>query len=264
MDRSIVLNYYSLGASYILVVIILILLKLKGIKREKLLLISSLRMSLQLVAVGFILEYFFGLNNPILNICIYIFMLLFSSYTIIKNSGAKITLRGFNLIFVAMLLGSSITLFIIFFIIISPDPILDARYFIPITGMLLGNSMTGVTLAVRTLHQKSKDNKDQIFTSLCLGASKKDSIKFLDKEIFDMSFVPTLNSMLGMGIVFLPGMMTGQIISGESPLNAIIYQIVIMFGIVGSVTLSIVSITFGSEKLIFDKSGKFIFLDSLS
>lgn len=258
MDNSIVLNYYSLAGSYILVIFVLIILKMKGIKREKLLLVASIRMSLQLIAAGYLLEYFLELNNPYINIGIYLLMLIFSGYTVGKNSGMKLNFKGYSLIGGAIFLGSSISLFVLLFMIIAPTPLLDARYFIPITGMLLGNSMTGVTLAVKSLKEKSKDNKDLIFSSLCLGATPKEAIRFLDREIFDISFVPTLNSMIGMGIVFLPGMMTGQILSGESPENAILYQVIIMFGIMTSVTLAIMSITFRSDKLIFDDRGNLL------
>ncbi|MBN1967879.1 MAG: iron export ABC transporter permease subunit FetB [Candidatus Delongbacteria bacterium] len=253
MSDSIHLDYYALGISYLFVAIVLIVLKAKKINREKLLFISSLRMTLQLIIAGYVLEYILTTNNPLVTVLVYLVMVSFAVYTVKQRAGKFLSKSGLYVVIIAIFTGSSLSLFILLFLVIKPDPYLEARYVIPITGMLVGNSMTGITLAVKSIFDKAKDNKSLIINSLCLGAKPKDSISFINKEVFDISILPTLNSMISMGIVSLPGMMTGQILSGESPTNAIIYQIIIMLGILSSVTIGVMIITFRSDKLVFDQ-----------
>jgi len=100
--------------------------------------------------------------------------------------------------------------------------------------------MTGVSLGVNNLVSGFEANKAQIEGALMLGATPKQAAKKVVNQAFDAAMLPTINSMVGMGIIFLPGMMTGQILSGTSPIVAVEYQIAIMLGIVGSVSLSVI------------------------
>ena len=113
------------------------------------------------------------------------------------------------------------------------------KYFIPISGMLIGNSMTGISLGAQGLITGVNDNKERIENSLMLGATPEEATKDIQNRSFYNAVLPTINSMIGMGIIFLPGMMTGQILAGSAPLTAIKYQIAIMMGILGSVTLTV-------------------------
>lgn len=106
--------------------------------------------------------------------------------------------------------------------------------------MIIGNSMTGIALGVNSLHAGMHDQKSKVEAALMLGATPKMASRDIVNQAFDAAMLPTINSMVTMGIVFLPGMMTGQILSGISPLVAVEYQIAIMLGIVGSVSLSVI------------------------
>lgn len=105
--------------------------------------------------------------------------------------------------------------------------------------MLIGNSMTAVNLALITMIEDTKSQKEKIEAALMLGATPNDSMKKIIELSFDTAFLPTLNSMKNMGIISLPGMMTGQILSGVSPLIAIKYQIAIMIAILASVCICV-------------------------
>ncbi|MBN1775221.1 MAG: ABC transporter permease, partial [Clostridiales bacterium] len=125
-------------------------------------------------------------------------------------------------------------------VVVRISPWYDPQYFIPIAGMIVGNSMTGISLGVKSLTEGMTVRKETVEEALILGATPQAASADIINSTFDAAIMPTINSMLGMGIVFLPGMMTGQILSGTLPTTAIAYQIAIMFGIFGSVSLSVI------------------------
>ena len=123
--------------------------------------------------------------------------------------------------------------------------------------MLVGNSMTGITLGVNRLVDGMSTQKHLVEGALMLGATPKMAAKHIVDDAFDSAILPTINSMLGMGIVFLPGMMTGQILSGASPVDAISYQIAIMLGILGSVSLTVILFVQLGCKTFFNEQKQF-------
>jgi putative ABC transport system permease protein len=139
-----------------------------------------------------------------------------------------------------MAAGTMASLLYFILVVIRLVPWFEPRYFIPIAGMIIGNSMTGISLGVSRLVDGMQTQKQLVEAALMLGATPKTAAKPIVNSAFDSAIIPTVNSMVGMGIVFLPGMMTGQILSGVSPVTAIEYQIAIMLGIVGSVALTVI------------------------
>lgn len=155
-----------------------------------------------------------------------------------------------------MFFGSFTTILFFLLIVVRVTPWYNPRYFIPISGMLIGNAMTGITLGINRLVDGMNTNKNLVEAALMLGASPKAAAKSIIDNAFDSAILPTINSMVGMGIVFLPGMMTGQILSGTSPLTAIQYQIAIMLGITGSVSLSVILAVQLGYKTFFNKDNQ--------
>jgi putative ABC transport system permease protein len=140
-------------------------------------------------------------------------------------------------------------------IVIDLSPWYQPQYFIPISGMLIGNSMTGISLGATGLINGINDNKKMIENALMLGAKPQATVKVITNRAFYNAILPTINSMMGMGIIFLPGMMTGQILAGAAPLTAIKYQIAIMLGILGSVTLTVyILVNWGVKTFFNDRS----------
>ena len=239
MNHVIDLQLWQMVAAYIFVLIVLLIVKIKGIPREKEILISSIRMTIQLILTGYILVYLFQNPSPLYTILILIAMEVFSVFNIIKRSKNKLSLRLQQIIALSMVSGTVFCLFYFLLVVVHISPWYDPRYFIPIAGMLIGNSMTGISLGVNRLMDGMQMQKNLVEGALMLGATPKAASKQIIDTAFDSAILPTINSMVGMGIVFLPGMMTGQILSGTSPLTAIGYQIAIMLGILGSVALSV-------------------------
>lgn len=240
MNEVIDLQLWQMAAAYVFVVILLCIVKARGLSREKEILISTIRMTLQLILVGYILVYLFDHATPLHTVTVIVVMEIFSIYNICKRTKAKLSKSLKRIVAFSMLFGTLSSLLYFLLVVVNISPWYDPRYFIPIAGMLIGNSMTGISLGVTRLTDGMHDQKQLVEAALMLGASPKAAAKEIVDHAFDSAILPTINSMVGMGIVFLPGMMTGQILSGTSPTTAIAYQIAIMLGILGSVTLTVI------------------------
>ena len=240
MEGVIELQFWQMAAAYLFVLILLILVRARKISREKEIIIASIRMTLQLILVGYILVYLFNNIHPVSTVLVIAIMEVFAIFNIYKRTKAKLSKAIKRIIAFSMLTGtlSSLTYFLL--VVIRISPWYDPRYFIPIAGMLIGNSMTGISLGVSRLVDGMNSERHLVESALMLGATPKMAARQIMDRAFDAAILPTINSMVGMGIVFLPGMMTGQILSGISPVTAIEYQIAIMLGIMGSVALTVI------------------------
>ncbi|WP_421384310.1 ABC transporter permease [Bacillus salacetis] len=243
-------------AAYLFVLVLLFIVKIRKISREKQITIAAFRMTIQLIIAGYILTHIFENPHPLLTLLIILIMEVFAIRNVFKQVKETLSKEMKKIITLSMLCGSLASLFYFNLVVIHFSPWYDPRYFIPIAGMIIGNSMTGITLGVRTLLQGFGAEKAKIEGALMLGAEPKIAAKPYVDSAFDSAVLPTINNMLGMGIVFLPGMMTGQILSGVSPLLAIEYQIAILLGILGSVSLTVLLFILLGYKTFFTKDSR--------
>lgn len=247
------LTVWQLIPAYIFVVFVLAIVKIRGINREKEILLSSLRMTIQLVLVGYILDFLFKNKNPIYTVVALSVMEVFAVYNVFARVKRKISPELKRVISFSMAVGTVVSMLYFILVVIRLRPWYDPQYFIPLGGMIIGNSMTGITLGVDRILDGFDSRRDQIEAALMLGATPSAAAKNIVNNAFDSAILPTINSMVGMGIVFLPGMMTGQILSGTSPLTAIEYQIAIMLGILGSVSLTVIMFVMLGYKTFFNE-----------
>ncbi|WP_026583101.1 ABC transporter permease [Bacillus sp. J33] len=252
------IELWRLVSAYVFVLLLVLIFKIRGIAREKRLMIATFRMTLQLVIAGYVLTYLFEFSSPALTLAVIVIMEGFAIYTIFKQAGVPLSGNLKKTIAISMAAGTVFCLLFFNFVVIDFEPWYDPRYFIPIAGMIIGNSMTGITLSVKELLQSFNTQRDMIEGALMLGADPKAAVKPYVNHACDSAVLPTINNMLGMGIIFLPGMMTGQILSGVSPLLAIEYQIVILLGILGSVGLSVIIFILLAYKTFFNREAQFI------
>lgn len=236
----------------------MVIVKIKGIPREKEILIATVRMTIQLILVGYLLAYVFANSHPLYTIVIIAVMEVFAVFTVFKRVKQQISLNLKKILALSMAAGSLVTILYFIFVVINISPWYEPRYFIPIAGMLIGNSMTAVSLGASRLIDGMHAQKHLVETALMLGATPKTASRSIINNVYDAAIMPTINSMVGMGIVFLPGMMTGQILSGLSPLLAIEYQIAIMLGIMGSVSLTVILMVQLGYKTFFNKFSQII------
>jgi len=256
MERDIInIQIFQLVFAYIFVLVLLFIVKQKEIGHKGEILLASVRMTIQLVIVGFVLTYIFQNPNPYIILGILVLMEGFAIFNIFGRVQRKISKNLKMVIAFSMITGTVISILYFILIVVNLEPWFKPQYFIPLSGMLIGNSMTGISLGVEGLVNGIKDNKELIENALMLGADPAEASKEISNRAFYNAILPTLNSMLGMGIVFLPGMMTGQMLAGATPITAIKYQIAIMMGILGSVTLTVyLLVTFGAKSFFNERA----------
>lgn len=254
MNGAVDLSGFSMIMSGVLLatpIIIVWYLKL-GIVRN--MMISTIRMAAQLVLIGFFLEYLFRYNNWIANIAWFTVMISIAVISIVKNSGLK--LKHFAAPLLLALLLSNFFVVIYFNTFISRlDFIFDAKYMIAIGGMILGNSLRANVVGLGDFYKALRKDEQLYFYKLSLGATKHEALLPFAKRSFVAAVNPTIATMATMGIVSLPGMMTGQILGGSVPLVAIKYQIAIMIAILTSTIISIALSIFFTVHFSFLKNG---------
>jgi putative ABC transport system permease protein len=241
MNDIIDLGILQVALAYIFVLIVLAVVRIRGIRREKEIFLSSVRMTIQLVLVGYILVYVFENPSPYITGAIIVLMEAFAIYTVLRKFRNDLTASLSTVIAFSMCFGTLTCILYFLLVVVRISPWYEPQYFVPIAGMLIGNSMTGISLGVKSLIEGMTTRKHLVEEALILGATPKAASRDIINTSFDTAIMPTINSMIGMGIVFLPGMMTGQILSGTAPTTAIAYQIAIMFGILGAVALTIIT-----------------------
>ncbi|WP_138160563.1 ABC transporter permease [Peptoniphilus catoniae] len=257
-DGTVNLSLFQMALAYAFILVMLFLVKKREIPREKDILIGSIRMTVQMTIMAYVLDYLFNNNSPFIPFIIIILMNLFSINNVFKRAKIKLPDKLKKTIVAAMFFGSTVTVFYFLLVVMQVKPWYESRYFIPVAGIITGNAMTGVSLAVNNLTDGMYDNRRKIESSLMLGATPKVATKEVVDGAFDLAILPSINSMMGMGIVFLPGMMTGQILAGMSPTTAIKYQVAIMLGLAGAVSLStIILVSFG-YKAFFNEEDQFL------
>jgi len=238
---------------------ILLLVPLLGVWYLKLdiarnLLVSTLRMAVQLILVGFFLQFVFRYNNWLLNLVWFLTMIAVAAFSVIKNSNLK--LHHFVIpVLLSFILSNFFVVLYFNYFIVNLDFILDAKYMIAIGGMVLGNSLRANIVGLGDFYQSIRKDEQLYFYKLSLGATRFEALLHFAKKSFLAAMNPTIANMATMGIVSLPGMMTGQILGGSVPLVAIKYQIAIMIAILASTVLSISLCLFFTVGKSFDKYG---------
>jgi len=240
------LTYLDLFVSSLLMLVPIVISHLLRLTLEKDLLIGSVRVFVQLVAVGFILHYVFALDRPLPVAGILLLMTIIAGYNAAKRAGVT----GLRLVLIASGVIGLCTVVLaayVFYLVIGIKPYYNPAYVIPIVGMMLNGAMTGLAIGVRALDRGMKEGRDRIEAALIVGATSWQASLHVVREALRQAMVPAINSMMTAGIVQLPGMMTGQIISGVEPILAVRYQVIIFY----LLTAVIASATIGGTLLLW-------------
>jgi len=159
--------------------------------------------------------------------------------------------------FLSMATSVTFVLTYLLLVVVRVKPWWSAQYFIPITGMLLGNATSGVSLGLTNIIDALTTQQQQVETMLALGATRWEATKAHVHKAIITAMTPILNQMSVVGVVSIPGMMTGQILGGQAPLQAARYQIVIMFAILASTTIGCVGAVYLATSQLVDASHRF-------
>jgi len=252
MEKVIDINYFELFTGYVLMLIpVLILWNYKtGLVKDTL--FSTARMTVQLLLVGLYLEYIFKLNSALINISWVIIMSVIATYTIIQRSGLK-----FKLFFIPVLFSGVISIAVTdaYFLgfVVKLKNVFDARYFIPVTGMLLGNTIKNVVISLDAYYKRIDNEQNLYRWHLANGASKKEALLPFMRDALKIAFNPMIATTAIMGLISLPGMMTGQILGGSNPNVAVKYQIMLLITIFSSAILNVVLTILFSNRIAFDR-----------
>lgn len=212
---------------------------------------AMFRMTVQLILVGLYLKFIFQWNNPLVSLAWVVVMMIVANTSTLKKAGLKrrpLFWRTLIGIAGSTLLASG------WFIVVSirPEPIYEARYLVPITGMILGNCLRSNVLSLERFYSGIRKNENEFTTYLMLGATLQEAIRPYLRDALKAALNPSIATMATMGIVSLPGMMTGQILGGALPEEAIKYQIGIMLCIFTSTTLAALTNILLSLPVAFD------------
>ena len=215
-----------------------------GIARQ--LLVAAVRMVVQLAAVGAVLTLLFNVASLPWTLAMALLMVLFAGREIMARQTRRITgWWGYGLGTATMSIGAAMVTLAALLGSLQPEPWYDPRYAIPLFGMVLGNAMTGISLGLDTLTTAVVRDRAAIETRIALGATRVEALRPTMREAMRRGLMPMINSMAATGVVFLPGMMTGQILAGIDPAQAVKYQLLIMFLIAGATGLGLLTAVVG-------------------
>ena len=214
--------------------------------------VGTVRTFCQLLLMGFVLKFIFTNVNFFFIIGLFLWMVFWAA----KIINGRIKEKPFDLqwtIFISMavtyILVSSITTGGV----LLSDPWYEPKLFIPLAGMVVGNSMNAIALSLDRLFSELKNKRDQVEQMLLFGATGKQAVQSALQSAVSTGMIPSINSMMSVGLVFIPGMMSGQILGGQDPVSATKYQILIMVMISASTALGCSLVTWLVSKKRFDE-----------
>lgn len=233
------ISLFRLTSSYLLLAIplgIILWLRLPILGQT---LSAVIRMTLQLLFVGFYLQFVFDLNSPWLTGAWVLIMIAVADISIVR--GCKLNFRKLaGGLFIALAAGTIIPLLFFMFLILEGTAAISAQYVIPICGMILGNCLRADIIGVHTFYDTLQKKEKVYLQTLAQGASKKEALFPFIQEACQTALAPTVATISTIGLVSLPGMMTGVILGGGNPMTAIKYQITIMIAIFAGTALTII------------------------
>ncbi|TVM16258.1 iron export ABC transporter permease subunit FetB [Oceanidesulfovibrio indonesiensis] len=226
-----------------------------GLGRD--LLVGTARTFAQLLLMGYVLRFIFELDLAWVTIGVFCIM----SAAAAQVASGRVKERR-----IPFLLPLSVTMFLSFFlvsyvvtaVVVGAEPWWRPQYFIPLAGMVVGNSMTAVAIALDRLLSELSSRRNEVEMLLSLGASPDEASRDMVRQAMRAGMIPAINSMMAVGLVFIPGMMTGQIIAGADPANAVRYQIVVMLMITASCALGSLGVVLWVRRRCFGRFGELL------
>lgn len=233
------ISFWRLSLGYLLLIIplgLILWLRLPMFGRT---LSAVIRMTVQLLFVGFYLQFIFEMENVWITGAWVMIMIGVADVSIINGSNLKISKLAIGL-FIALSAGTIIPLLFFVFIALDKQAALETRYIVPIFGMILGNCLRADIIGIRTFYETLLKNEKSYLLALSQGASLKEAIHPFLRNACEAALAPTVATIATIGLVSLPGMMTGVILGGGNPMAAIKYQIAIMIAIFSGTALTVI------------------------
>lgn len=244
-----------LAAALLVVNVLLSAMMRLGLTRD--LLVGALRMTVQLALVGLVLEWIFQTSQPLLILLMAVIMASLAGVAAVQRTSRRFPGVWWNSLVVIstsafLVTGAAVTG------ILRVAPWYDPQYLIPLLGMVLGNALTGISLGLDRMLDGCVRNRNFIETMLSHGANRWEAAHEEIRQALRTGMIPTVNAMMIMGIVSLPGMMTGQILAGAAPMDAVRYQMVIMFMIAACTALATLGVVLLAWHTLFSKDHRLL------
>jgi len=249
------LSWWQLAMAASLVVALAVCSHLARLGVGKDVMIAGIRTVIQLALIGLVLEALFAAAALKWVALMAVIMLLVAGREVMARQKRRLTGGwAFSIGTASMFLSSFAVTVLTLVVIIGPDPWYTPQYAIPLLGMMLGNTMTGVALGLDRLTETVWRQRAVIENRLMLGQTWQTAVGDIRREAMRSGMIPTINAMAAAGVVSLPGMMTGQILAGSPPALAVKYQILVMFTItVGTGFGTVAAVMAGSRRLFDDR-----------
>ncbi|AFY49666.1 TIGR00245 family protein [Nostoc sp. PCC 7524] len=219
--------------------------------------IATGRSILQLAVLGYVLDFIFALDN-LWAVLVFLAVMLTITAIVARNRISQKIPYVLPLVWGAMFLSTFLTLVYTNFLIIQPDRWYEPRYIIPLAGMVLGNGMNAAAIAGERLVNNMNTFPTEIETHLSLGATPQQATNQYRKEAIRAALLPTINQMMLLGMVAIPGITTGQLLGGVTPSEAISYEILIILIVAVANLLITVLITKGLCRQFFNSAAQLI------
>jgi putative ABC transport system permease protein len=248
------LSSFDLAIAASLLVLLSLLSMMLSLGLERKILFFGCRMTAQLLFIGLVLRYLFASGSFLLILLMSTVMLLAAGREVQARQKRKIMgFSGYLISIGAMFVSSFSVTVLALLVIIQVEPWYTPQYAIPLLGMLLGNTMTGISLALDRMTDQLYGRRSEVEQRLLLGQTWKEASRDIRSDCMRTGMMPIINSMAAAGLVSLPGMMTGQILGGTPPVEAVKYQILIMFLIAAGTGFGVVSAIWMSGLHLFDE-----------
>jgi putative ABC transport system permease protein len=239
-----------LAAGLVLLAGVVSLLLRLGLQQR--LAVAAVRTTVQLLLIGFLLEYVFALEAAWAVLLVMLVMISAATHAAITRPSRTFSGVGGRAFFSLFLTGFATTL-VVTQVVVGVTPWYQPQYLIPLLGMVLGNSLNGISLCLDHLLELFRDRSDELEMELAHGAAAWEAARGPVAEAVRRGLIPTINSMSVVGLVSLPGMMTGQILAGAHPLGAVKYQIVVMFMLAGAVSFGAMLVALLTFRALFNE-----------
>jgi len=218
---------------------------------------GTIRTFAQLFIMGYALSYIFKLNNVIVILLLFAFMIFWAAHAIRSRVEEK-KVAFFIPTFISMIISYMLVTFMVTAVVVQVKPWYTPQYFIPLGGMIISNAMNAVTIALERFFSDLRKQRAEIELALCLGATYQEATHNILRDVIKAGMIPSINALMTVGLVSLPGMMTGQILAGSDPHIAIKYQIIVMLMIVASTAIGSILIVHVVRRRCFTRAHQMV------
>jgi len=253
-DLSLDLGQFAIV--YVLLLIVLAVMKKCKIDQSKLVIVASLRMTAQLFLAGFILTYIFENPHPLFTMAYVIAIAGFGYHTILSKN--KHLNPRFKAIIGLSLAICGLGILAFYILAVLQQNFFNPQFTIPLSGTIMGNAVGGLVLGLKAFNESIKTQRNKIDTLINMGVTPQKTLLPIINQAIETAILPTIITMISMGIIKLPGMMTGQMLAGTMPMTAILYQISVIIAIAAVTSLSVFCALYFGYKTLYNERNQLL------